>query len=155
RPGRRLPERDPVRPSGGQRGRLQHPAVRHCADAPGQRYPLQPHRPNSAAHPGGSSLGCGEDRMRLGISSYTYVWAVGVPGYPAPPRRLTAHQLLGRADELGVWVVKIAATLPLGTLSEPELDPLVGDASRGAIALEVGTRGLRPDPLRRYIAIAA
>ena len=93
--------------------------------------------------------------MRLGISSYTYVWAAGVPGYPPPPRPLTATQLLGRADELGVRVVQIADNLPLDALSEPELDTLVRDASRRGIALEVGTRGVRPDHLRRYIAIAA
>src|SRR5262245_53934727 len=92
--------------------------------------------------------------MRLGISSYTYVWAVGVPGYPAPPRPLTATQLLGRADELGVRVVQIADNLPLDTLGEPELDSLARDASRRGIALEVATRGTYTDHLRRYIAIA-
>ena len=29
--------------------------------------------------------------MRLGISSYTYVWAAGVPGYPTPDRPMTAQ----------------------------------------------------------------
>lgn len=92
--------------------------------------------------------------MRLGIGSYTYAWAVGIPGYSPPPRPMTAAQLLGRADELGVQVVQIADNLPLDALADQERDALVREASRRGIALEVGTRGIHPDHLRRYLAIA-
>lgn len=92
--------------------------------------------------------------MRLGIGSYTYVWAVGVSGYPAPSRPLTATQLLGRADELGVRVVQIADNLPLDALPDRELDALVREAGRRGIALEAGTRGIHPDHLRRYLSLA-
>ena len=43
--------------------------------------------------------------MRAGLSSYTYTWAVGVPGY-SPHRPLTLVQLLERAASLSVSVVQ-------------------------------------------------
>ena len=54
--------------------------------------------------------------MQLGISSYTFSWAVGIPGYPQPLQPLTALALLDRASELGVGVVQIADNLPLDAL---------------------------------------
>jgi sugar phosphate isomerase/epimerase len=92
--------------------------------------------------------------MRLGIGSYTYVWSVGVPGYPAPPRPLTAAGLLAKAAELGVRVVQIADNLPLDKLRDGEIDELARRAARAGIELEVGTRGVRPDHLRRYLGLA-
>jgi 3-oxoisoapionate decarboxylase len=93
--------------------------------------------------------------MRLGIGSYTYGWSVGVPGYPPPPRPMTAAGLLGRAAELGVRVVQIADNLPLDRLGSDELAALARDAGRLGIDLEVGTRGIDPALLRRYAGIAA
>ena len=61
--------------------------------------------------------------MRLGISSYTLVWSVGVPGYPRPPRPLTATADRSSA-ELGVKVVQIADNLPLDELSSVDIDRL-------------------------------
>jgi sugar phosphate isomerase/epimerase len=92
--------------------------------------------------------------VRLGIGSYTYVWSVGVPGYPPPPRPLTAPRLLDVAAELGVGVVQIADNLPLDRLSDAELNDLFARAGRLGLALEVGTRGCRPDDLRKYLRIA-
>ncbi len=92
--------------------------------------------------------------MRLGIGSYTYVWSVGVPGYPPPSRPLTPPQLLARAAELGVRVVQIADNLPLDRLTDADLDDLLAAARRLGIDLEVGTRGCRPDHLRHYLRIA-
>lgn len=91
--------------------------------------------------------------MRLGLSSYTYSWAVGVPGH-MPARRMTALDLLARARSLGVRVVQIADNLPLDALSDAELAALDEQAKAAAIAIEVGTRGFAPDHLRRYIALA-
>ncbi|NTW36601.1 MAG: hypothetical protein HGB17_10810, partial [Syntrophobacteraceae bacterium] len=50
--------------------------------------------------------------MRLGIGSYTFPWAVGMPGHrPAQP--MTALDLLDKATQLGVGVVQICDNLPL------------------------------------------
>jgi 3-oxoisoapionate decarboxylase len=93
--------------------------------------------------------------MRLGIGSYAYGWSVGVPGYPPPPRPLTAAGLLNRAAELGVRVAQIADNLPLDRLGADELDELAREAGRLGIDIEVGTRGIGPDLLRHYAGIAA
>lgn len=91
--------------------------------------------------------------MRLGISSYTYTWAIGVPGYnPAQPLGYAA--LLQRAAELGVGVVQFADNLPLERLAQDELRALAQQAQALGIAVEVGTRGIDPRHLRCFVEIA-
>lgn len=92
--------------------------------------------------------------MELGISSYTYVWWTGVPGYPAPREPLTPRLLLETAVSLGVRVVQIADNLPLDELSAQELETLRGSACEMGISIELGTRGIQPDILRRGLRIA-
>jgi sugar phosphate isomerase/epimerase len=92
--------------------------------------------------------------MRLGIGSYTYVWAVGVPGYPPPAEPMTTAILLRTAVELGVRVVQIADNLPLHRLNTPDLEALAGQANKAGISLEVGTAGIEPGHLREYLRLA-
>lgn len=91
--------------------------------------------------------------MRLGIGSYTYSWAVGVAGHP-PPQLLTPPGLLDKAVQLGIGVVQICDNMPLDRLAPDELEALVTAAQAQRIELEVGTRGIACDHLRRYIALA-
>lgn len=91
--------------------------------------------------------------MRLGLSTYTYTWAIGVPG-AAPREPLTAHGLLDRAVELGVPVVQFADNLPLESARPEDLERLARHARAAGIGIELGTRGIGPGPLRRYLAIA-
>jgi 3-oxoisoapionate decarboxylase len=91
--------------------------------------------------------------MRLGISSYTYVWAVGVPGY-LPPRPMTADDLLNKAIDLGVRVLQFADNLPLDRLSALDINRLVGRAARADVELELGTCGIDPQNLREYLGLA-
>lgn len=91
--------------------------------------------------------------MKLGIGSYTYTWAVGVPGHP-PPRPLGARPLLDRAVELGARVVQYCDNLPLTALAAGELDSLLDAARAGGVALETGTRGLDPSELLAQLAVA-
>lgn len=91
--------------------------------------------------------------MKLGISSYTYTWAVGVPGY-APADGLSALGLLEKACGLGVSVVQIADNLPMDALSEAELSALAAEAARAGIQVEVGTRGIQPANLDAYLKLA-
>ncbi len=93
--------------------------------------------------------------MRLGISSYTFVWAAGVPGYEPPRAALTHEGLLTKAVELGVKVVQIADNMPLDRLSDKELDRLAGQARERGLSIEVGTCGFDPKDLVRYLDIAA
>ena len=93
--------------------------------------------------------------QRLGISSYSFVWAAGVRGYPPPPNPLTPLGLLDKAAKLGVRVVQIADNLPLDQLPETELESLLGRAQSLSIELELGTRGIQAEHLRRQLQLAA
>ena len=59
--------------------------------------------------------------MRLGIGSYTFAWAIGVPGQ-LPPRPLSAWDLLEQARRLRVEVVQFCDNLPLAQLPKAELE---------------------------------
>lgn len=87
--------------------------------------------------------------MRLGLSSYAYGWAIGVPGFPPPEMSLTPSGLLDRAATFGIHIVQIADNLPLGKLPGAQLDRLVHQAAEQKIDLELGVRGIRtlPDDL--------
>jgi sugar phosphate isomerase/epimerase len=89
--------------------------------------------------------------MKLGISSYTYNWWAGVPGYPLPADPLTPEALLDRAEALGVGVVQIADNLPLDRASA---DRLAVSNRHAGIEIEIGTRGILPENLLPYLDIA-
>ena len=91
--------------------------------------------------------------MKLGISSYTYTWAVGVAG-KIPARPMGYAGLLERAAALGVKVVQYADNLPLERLADGELQALARHAQELGIQLEVGTRGIEAGHLRRFVEIA-
>jgi sugar phosphate isomerase/epimerase len=92
--------------------------------------------------------------VQLGISSYTYNWAVGVPGFPQPAQPLTAESLIDKAAALGVRVVQIADNMPLDALDDEALDRLARHAAEQGITLEAGTAGVAPAHLVRYLEIA-
>ncbi len=92
--------------------------------------------------------------MRTGISSFTFPWAIGVPGYPSPSSPLRAMDLLERAKELDAAVLQIADNLPLDRLPSSELIELGKAAHNAGIVLEVGTRGVEPSHLQCYLGIA-
>lgn len=91
--------------------------------------------------------------MKLGLSSYTYTWSIGVPGN-MPARPMTALDLLDEAHRLGVRVLQVADNLPLDRLSPAELADFADCAAGRGIQVEVGTRGIAPDHLQRYLALA-
>ena len=92
--------------------------------------------------------------MQLGIGSYTYAWAVGVPGHlPACP--MTAIDLLERASALGVCTVQIADNLPLHHLSAADREALAARARASGTQIEVGTRGIGREHLDTYLRLAA
>ncbi len=91
--------------------------------------------------------------MRLGLSSYTYTWAVGVPG-SEPANRLGAFGLLEKAQLSGINLVQIADNLPLENLSKEELSLLSGFAKARKINLEMGGRGLTPEHTIKCLMVA-
>ena len=58
--------------------------------------------------------------MMLGLGSYTFAWAIGVPGHP-PERPMNAFDLLDEAARLDVQLVQICDNLPLTQFSSAEL----------------------------------
>jgi 3-oxoisoapionate decarboxylase len=88
--------------------------------------------------------------MRLGISSYTCTWAIGVPGHE-PPHRMTVVELLAEAVRLGVRVVQICDNSPVAELSELELARCESFAQTHGLHIQLGTRGADPANLRRYL----
>ena len=91
--------------------------------------------------------------MKLGISSYTYTWAIGVPG-SAPAYPMTAHDLINAAVALGIHVVQIADNLPLHQIADEDRTALAADAHEKQVEIEVGTRGISHDYLLQYIELA-
>ena len=91
--------------------------------------------------------------MQLGISSYSYTWAVGVPGQ-MPEKCLSAAGLVDKAVQLNVPVVQIADNLPLHSLPPDRLKALLVYANKRKIRIEVGTRGLTRENVETYVAIA-
>ena len=92
--------------------------------------------------------------MRLGISSWTYPWAIGVKGFSPPPKRLTLEDLLERASALKVGVVQIADNLPLHAMDDGELSAARDQAAGLGLKIEIGTRGVEPGHLFRYLDLA-
>lgn len=90
----------------------------------------------------------------LGLGSYAYAWAIGVPGYTPPQQPMDAFAFVRRAAELGVHVVQIADNLPLHELNAAQRSQLKAACDRLEISVEVGIRGIQPDNVRRYLAIA-
>src|SRR5579872_5570914 len=91
--------------------------------------------------------------MKLGISSYTYPWAIGLPG-ATPSHPLTPLQLLEKARDLGVGLVQYGPNMPLDKLPERQLDEVLDRASAWGIDLEMGTLGIEPEGLRKQLRFA-
>ena len=91
--------------------------------------------------------------MKLGISSFTYGWGVGVKGHP-PRQPLDEHGLIDKAHELGVGLLQIGDNLPLHEFEAPRLSRLADRAAQENIELEVGVRGLTFERVADYITIA-
>jgi hypothetical protein len=93
-------------------------------------------------------------KMRLGISSWTYPWSIGMDGFPSSRHPIRLADLLTRASLLQVQVVQVADNLPLHLLDEGELRDACAQAAELGLTIEVGTRGVDPARLRQYLKIA-
>jgi 3-oxoisoapionate decarboxylase len=82
--------------------------------------------------------------MRPGLSSYTYTWAVGVPG-SVPAKPMSAFDLIDKTFSSGLNLVQIADNLPLENWTSEQLHDLAGYAGNKNVAIEMGGRGLTPE----------
>ncbi|MBK7713106.1 MAG: sugar phosphate isomerase/epimerase [Bacteroidales bacterium] len=79
--------------------------------------------------------------IQLGISSYTFTWAVGVPD-SMPKQPLSAIGLIDKACSSGLKLVQIADNLPLELMTEDKLTELHNYSLKKNVAIEMGSRGL-------------
>jgi len=91
--------------------------------------------------------------MKLGIGSYTYPWAIGLP-HAKPNHPLRPLQLLEKAQHLGVGIVQFGPNLPLDRLAEADLREVVKQAKSWKIDLEIGMEGIDPGRLRDKLQFA-
>ena len=91
--------------------------------------------------------------MKLGLSSYTYGWAVGVPGHE-PTVPLDEHGLLEKVRAHGLNLLQIGDNLPLHSFSASRLKEFASAAKTQNIELEIGARCLVPEQLQRYADLA-
>ena len=91
--------------------------------------------------------------MKLGISSYTFGWGVGVAGQE-PARRMNENDLLDKCGEYGVKVLQIGDNLPLHMFDPARLEALAARAIQGGVEIEVGARGLTTERVAEYATIA-
>jgi hypothetical protein len=91
--------------------------------------------------------------MKLGISSYAFTWAIGVPGN-MPELPMDCFQLLQKAIDFQVSCVQIADNLPIHKLEHSERYELLKRAQNAQISIEVGMRVLTAGDLGRYIDLA-
>ncbi len=87
---------------------------------------------------------------RIGLSSYAFFWQLS----DKVSEPLTIHQALERTAAMGVDLFQICDYAPLEAMSDAEIKELRATADSLGMALEVGTKGIRPGHLRRFLHIA-
>jgi sugar phosphate isomerase/epimerase len=88
--------------------------------------------------------------MNIGLGTYAFFWQ----WHETAEKPLTLAQMIDRTADLGVRVFQICDYPPLESYEPDDLDHLSSHASRRGVRLELGTRGIQPEHLRRYLDIA-
>ena len=91
--------------------------------------------------------------MKLGLSSYTFTWAVGVKGMPTG-NTLTVYDLIDRTAAHELEILQIADNITPGKLSDYDLEEIRRYAHKKGIMLELGGRGLTPGHTMQCLAAA-
>ena len=91
--------------------------------------------------------------MKLGISSYTYTWAIGVPGHE-PQHTMDENLLLEKTYHHGLSLLQVADNLPLHTMDEERISAFFSRAGEMGIELEMGARMLTEEMLETYLGLS-
>lgn len=91
--------------------------------------------------------------MKLGLGTFAYAWAIGVPGHPSA-QPMDCISFFRRAAALGLQLVQLGDNLPLGAMTAAELDSLQAEAKQLKLSVEVGTRGIDHANLHAYLSLA-
>jgi sugar phosphate isomerase/epimerase len=87
---------------------------------------------------------------RIGLSSYAFFWQLS----DKVSKPLSIHEALERTAALGVDLFQICDYAPLETMADDELRDVRSTADSLGISLELGTKGIRPEHLRKFLHIA-
>jgi len=91
--------------------------------------------------------------MKLGISTYTYTWAVGISNN-MPEHPMNLEDLFVKARELDVGLIQVADNMPADRMSDSELEGHHEAAEALGIEIETGGRGMTESSLEKHIHIA-
>ena len=91
--------------------------------------------------------------MKLGISSYTYGWAIGVPGHE-PARPMNEQDLLDRARRHAVKLVQVCDNLPLHQMSSERVARFADRAADEDVQIEIGSRRLTIEDVAEMAVLA-
>ena len=89
--------------------------------------------------------------MAIGLSTYAFFWRSSTR-VDAP---LSLHDMLKQTNELGCKAFQICDYPGVESLTPAELTDLRGTAADLDIELELGTRGVQPEHLHRYLDICS
>lgn len=131
----------------GRRGPLTRtrPLVEHLIN--GTVQPVHAEAGFRAGCPHRNSAGCG---AVIGLSTYAYFWRWSTRN----PEPMGLEQMLEDTRSLGADLYQICDYPPLDGMSLDELDQIRRLTLDLGLSLELGTRGVRPDHLLRYLDIA-
>jgi sugar phosphate isomerase/epimerase len=87
---------------------------------------------------------------RIGLSSYAFFWQLS----DKVSEPLSIHRALERTAGLGVDLFQICDYAPLEAMTDSELEAVRATADRLGVSLELGTKGIRPEHLRKFLHIA-
>jgi 3-oxoisoapionate decarboxylase len=90
--------------------------------------------------------------MILGISSFTYGWAVGVEG-SMPTQPMKAIDLLQKAIDFNLRCVQFGDNIGIDRLESSLLKEVLDFSIKHQIRLEMGARGLHPENLEKHLEI--
>ncbi len=91
---------------------------------------------------------------RIGVGSWTFPWAIGTVKDHLPTPLMTAVQLVKKASEIGAGTVQFLDNLPLHDFTDRELQDVRTAAREHGLEVQLGTRGVTPAHLSRYLAVA-
>lgn len=91
--------------------------------------------------------------MKIGLSNYTWPWAIGVKTY-SPKKYVDLLNLTVKAKKYNVPVLQILDIHNLETSTDRQLNEIYSVTRKNCMTLEIGTRGIEPGQLLKYLEIA-
>lgn len=86
----------------------------------------------------------------IGLSTYALFWELS----DRVPEPLTLAGAVDRTRELGLGLLQICDYAPIETWTDEQVLELRRHADAQGVALELGTKGLRPEGMRRFLHLA-